>query len=132
MKNKSRAILFIDNQIVLIKREKDNQVYYVFPGGSIELGETSEEACARELQEELGIEVSVDKLLFEFYDYVNNIKEFFYTCTLLSGRLGGGEDKKFMEGTKESFGYSIFLTKKDNIKNINLLPLTIRDKVLTI
>ena len=130
MKTKSRAILYIDNKLVLIKRIKDDEVYYVFPGGSVEEGEDNEQACARELDEELGIKVTIDKLAFEFTDYVGNMKEVFYLCTLLGGNVGGGADKKFVPGSVESSGYEIVYVEKEEAKKLNLLPLTVRDRVL--
>lgn len=41
-----------------------------FPGGKIEKGETPEAAVARELEEELSLEISIDRHLGDFdYDY---------------------------------------------------------------
>ena len=131
MKNKSRSILWIDNKLVLIKREKEGELpYYVFPGGSVEIGENDEEACIRELKEELGIEVSIEKIVFEITDHIKNIREVFYSCNLISGDLGSGLDKKFIEGTLESKGYSICLISKDELLGINLLPSSVRDKII--
>ncbi len=131
MKNKSRAILWIDDKLILIKRQKDGvSPYYVFPGGSVEDGENDKEACIRELKEELGIDVSVDKIMFEIVDHLNNIKEVFYKCDLISGEIGSGLDKKFITGTEESNGYSIEYITKDDLSKINLLPSTIKDKIL--
>lgn len=54
MRNRGVAIIVQDGKIALIKRVRDDEVYYVFPGGGIEEGETSEEATKREIYEELG------------------------------------------------------------------------------
>ncbi len=58
-----------------------------FPGGKIEPGETPEHALARELQEELSINVEVHELITaivdEYEDVILHIDT--YRCTLLSG-----------------------------------------------
>lgn len=131
MKSKSRAILWVDNKLVLIKRQKENEsIYYVFPGGSIEEGEDAEGACIRELKEELGIDVSIKRLVLDIIDYNSNVKESFYECELISGTIGSGLDKKFVEGTEESRGYSISLLEKSELNDIKLLPSTAKDKLL--
>jgi 8-oxo-dGTP pyrophosphatase MutT (NUDIX family) len=131
MKTKSRAIIWIEDKLVLIKREKGNQVYYVFPGGSVEQGENDKEACIRELDEELGICVTIQNPVFEFTDYINNVREIFYNCTWVSGDIGSGADKKFTPGSVESSGYSIVYIPKAELGNLNLLPLTVRDKIIS-
>ena len=131
MKNKSRAVLWVEDKLVLIKRQKEiGSIYYVFPGGSVEVGENAEEACVRELKEELGIDVYVKRLMLDIIDYNNSIKESFYECEFILGTIGSGLDKKFIEGTEESNGYSISLLDKSELKDIKLLPSTVKDKLL--
>ncbi len=53
------------NQKVLIGQRPENNSlagFWEFPGGKIELGESPEEALARELKEELGIDASIGDL----------------------------------------------------------------------
>jgi len=50
----ARAVIIQDNKILLCKR-KDRD-YYFLPGGHIEFGERADEALAREIKEELGVE----------------------------------------------------------------------------
>ena len=49
MNERSRAVLVCAGQVALIQRERDGQIYYVFPGGGIEAGETPEVAAHRHL-----------------------------------------------------------------------------------
>ena len=51
---RSRVVLVREGEVALMRRARDGQDYYVFPGGGIEAGETAEAAAAREVWEELG------------------------------------------------------------------------------
>ncbi len=58
MKHSGRVIILKDNEVLLIKRVKNDRTYYVFPGGKAEVGETPEMTAMREAYEELGVQVS--------------------------------------------------------------------------
>ena len=51
-----RAVIIQDGRVLTIKRTKPNEIYRVIPGGGVEDKETNEEALAREVKEELGVE----------------------------------------------------------------------------
>ncbi len=53
--HKAAGILIRDKKL-LVERSKGKE-YIIAPGGSIELGETAEEAVIRELMEEFGVTV---------------------------------------------------------------------------
>lgn len=60
------AILEKDGKILIAKRKTGDKLFaglWEFPGGKVEEGETPEECMARELKEELEIEVEVGELI---------------------------------------------------------------------
>ena len=61
----SVVVLFNENGEVLLEERADDG-YFDFPGGSIDLKETAEEAAARELYEETGL-VADELKLFKVY-----------------------------------------------------------------
>jgi len=63
------AIIIKDDKILMVKNNRDD--YYYSVGGRIQFGETAEQAIKREVKEELGFEMEVDRLGFicETYFY---------------------------------------------------------------
>ena len=64
MRNAARAIVISDNNLLVIHRNKYGKEYYTLPGGGIEQGETAEKTVLRELMEETGLKVAVQRLVF--------------------------------------------------------------------
>ena len=61
------AILIKDGRVLIAKRKATDRLAnkWEFPGGKVEDNETPEECLKREMQEELGIDVTVGKYLGE-------------------------------------------------------------------
>lgn len=73
-----KAVIIRDEKdVLLLKRSKNSVVFpgkYDLPGGSIENGETMQEAMRREIKEETGIEVEVGPIIYAF-DFLKDGKE---------------------------------------------------------
>jgi 8-oxo-dGTP diphosphatase len=61
------AVVFKDNKVLLIRRAKPPaQGLWALPGGSVNLGETLQQAAEREIFEETGIKILATKPVFTF------------------------------------------------------------------
>jgi len=82
----ARAIIFNDEgKILMVERHKDGEHYFVLPGGHVDDGEVPERAATREVMEETGLTVTVDKLLYtSTTDKYGNDQRIFL-CTYLGG-----------------------------------------------
>lgn len=90
-----RGIVYIDDALVVMYREKNNRIYYSFPGGGIEENESKEDCVIRELKEEFGINVKPIKFKYR-YESEKSI-EYFYLCKYLDGEIGTGTGEEFEE-----------------------------------
>jgi 8-oxo-dGTP diphosphatase len=66
------AVIVKDKSILLLKRRKDEEAFpgiWEFPSGKREFGESSVEALIREVKEETGLSIIVDKPVYVF-EYV--------------------------------------------------------------
>jgi len=68
------GIIIKENKVLLIRRinAKTFNEMWANPGGKIEDGESVENACIRELHEELGIKIRIIRKISEYHDYKNN------------------------------------------------------------
>jgi len=65
MRQRATAIVVKDNKIILLKRIKNGSEYFIFPGGGVDEGETVEQGLVREVKEELSLDISTWKHLFD-------------------------------------------------------------------
>jgi ADP-ribose pyrophosphatase YjhB (NUDIX family) len=91
------AIIRNGNKLLLVKEILESgREYWIFPGGGVKFGENLEEAVKREIKEELGMEIEIEKLLtfkeaiFPEYNYHTII--FFFLAKPL-GKLSIKEEK---------------------------------------
>ena len=93
----SRGITFIDDKVILLHRIRkefdDTLEYYAIPGGGVEEFETIEEACIREVLEEVTLDVTINKYL-GFEEYETGICYYYLTNYLGGTPILGGEEKE--------------------------------------
>ncbi len=58
------GILIEDERILLVKQRLNDARNWSLPGGTLETGETLEECMIREMREETGLLVAIEKLLY--------------------------------------------------------------------
>ncbi|MFA6585818.1 MAG: NUDIX domain-containing protein [Candidatus Paceibacterota bacterium] len=123
------AILIRNDEILLIHRVNKKE-YFVFPGGRVEEGEKIEQAVLRELREETTIEAKINKLLYK-HIYDDNSEQYFYLCDYIKGEPKLSEDsiekKKMLDGTDFYGSISPLWVKIEELKNMLVYPLEIRD-----
>ncbi len=92
-----------------------------FPGGKIEPGEIQEDALKREIQEELGIEIIIEKQLCTTeYDYPSfHLSMYCFLCSISSGEIELREHKSARWLTTEQMNTLEWLPA--DIKIIELL-----------
>ncbi len=80
------AVIIHENKILMTTVKSNGQLF--FPGGGVNLGETTERALKREVHEEVGIEINIQSFLhfhdhFFYYDPTDEAfhsLSFYYRC----------------------------------------------------
>ncbi len=92
----SVVVLNRDGEILLVRHKKGNQRYWVLPGGRLEYGETFEECALREVKEETGLEVEMERFLYLSEaiapDRSRHIVNIFIKAKVVGGTLKLGDE----------------------------------------
>ena len=110
---RSAVIIREQDNVALIERVRDGHIYYVFPGGTVEEGETLEAAAIREAYEELGVHVEIQTLVAVVRFY--NDDQYYYYATISAGQFGMGEGEEFGSDPRSARGSyrAVWLARQD-------------------
>jgi len=125
---RASGVVFVEDngikKVVLVKHESSlNGIYYMLPGGGLELTESVEECVIREVHEECGLNVRVKKFIFckDVYSETDHTLDMIFLCEKIGGNLENLDpDKKVKE---------VCLLSEEEVLNINLIPKQIKSKI---
>ena len=92
------VVLTDDGKILLVQHTKNNETYYVLPGGHVEDGETEEQAAIREVKEECNLDIEITKRLAIGVFAKRNEDNIFFLGKILGGELTNDNDPDKMHG----------------------------------
>lgn len=117
IRNRGAAIIVQEGKIALIKRIREGETYYVFPGGGIEEDETAEEATKREVYEELGVHIEVEQLIVKV-EYKGT--EYYFNARITDGVFGSGKAAEFE--LKDRGSYIPLWLPIHELEEVNIKP----------
>ena len=122
IRHSSGAIIIVGKKIALLYEAKFNM--YVFPGGSIEEGESNIEALIRETKEEAGLIVKpqsviefgiISEIRKDIYlEGIFEQNDYYYTCDVEEDKL----EQELTEGEKK-LGYQLEFVTIDKAISVN-------------
>lgn len=133
MRHRVVGIIIKDRNILLMRRLKNGQEYYIFPGGGVEENESLEKALKREMKEELSIDIENPELMFELENQLKDKygghmtgypNEHYFLITNFSGKPElGGPEKERMDDKNQYFLEWLEVADAKKIEEIeNLYP----------
>jgi 8-oxo-dGTP pyrophosphatase MutT (NUDIX family) len=126
------VIVIKNNQILLIHRFRKGKDFWVIPGGSVEEGESLEEAGKREIKEETNLDVEIGEKLWEYENdyYGDGIRKEYY---FLAKNFSDGEVRmtgEELERASEQNQFHPEWVSLAKIKDLNLKPEFAKEKIL--
>ena len=95
MRIRAGIVLIEGNKVALIERHRAGLDYFVFPGGGVDEGETTEQAAIREAREELGVEVAIkQKVVVIHFDQSTQV---YFLVERVRGDFGTGAGEEYTD-----------------------------------
>lgn len=92
-------ILDEDNRMLMVRQHHEDKDIWMVPGGKIEEKENAQEAAAREVKEETGLDVKIGKLIWHVEEVSDRGQRFvnFFMANIKGGDLALGTDPEHDE-----------------------------------
>jgi len=126
MRDRVSVVIIENNKVGLIQRIRDGSVYYVFPGGGIEIGETPEDGAKREAFEELGVVVRVNECIAEV-EFQGT--QYFFLSKIIDGTFGTGQGEEYADENRDRGTYLPMWVDIERLSSIDVKPKEVALKV---
>lgn len=123
------GIVVCDGKVLMIHRIRNDQEYYVFPGGGVDPGETVQQGIVREILEETNQNVVVEHILYHL-DFIDDSDQYYGLCHYIGGgdlRLNGPEAEKQSDTNRHIPVWAPI----ENLLHMDVYPVIIRDWFVT-
>lgn len=107
MRVRAGVVLIENGKVALIERHRAGKHYYVFPGGGVDKGETPEQAAVREMEEETGLRVSVQRKLAEIHFGLS--EQVYYLVDRMDGMFGTGTGEEFTDSDPDDPSEGVYI-----------------------
>ena len=123
-------VLDDENRMLMVCQHHEDRDIWMVPGGGIEEGESSLEAAVREVEEETGLDIEVQKLLWHVEEVSERGQRFvnFFLGEMTGGTLELGEDPEF-DAEHQVLREVKFLSKEEIRALEHVYPGYLRDEV---
>jgi 8-oxo-dGTP diphosphatase len=128
VRRSGRAIIVREGHLALLRRDRAELTYYVFPGGGVEHDETPEEAAIREAHEELGVTIRSEQLVAVIRWHEHEM--YFYQATIVGGRFGSGHGPEFRSHSPETGTYRPVWLHLQSLPDFDVRPKEIADALV--
>ncbi len=106
------CMIYDNDKVVVIDRQKKDWPGVTFPGGHVEIGESFTEAVICEVKEETGLDIKSPQLcgIKDWYDNECRYVVLFYKTNKFSGEIASSDEGE------------VWWENLENLKNLNLAP----------
>jgi 8-oxo-dGTP pyrophosphatase MutT (NUDIX family) len=127
-----RSIVIKDDKLLVLKRVKNGEEYYTFPGGHLEKGETLNAATERETMEETGVEVTAYRELYKYYFRGSRSEGYqtFVVCEYKGGEPHPTDAEEYTDTMRTSGTYEPMWLPISELKKSALKPVCIKKRLL--
>ena len=133
MRTRAGIVLIEDNKVALIERHRAGLDYFVFPGGGVDEGESSEQGAIREAMEELGIQVAIKQKAAEIH-FGRTSNHIYFLVEKVSGEFGTGTGEEFTdanpEDPQEGIYVPIWMPLEELAQHHNIYPSDLTNLVI--
>lgn len=91
------AVIMDSNERILLVKHNYGKYNWELPGGLSELNESAGDTAKREVLEETGLEVTVDRLTGVYYEPNNDMHHFVFTCKVVGNQQPRPDAKEVTE-----------------------------------
>ena len=132
MRIRAGVVLIENGKVALIERHRAGRHYYVFPGGGADENETPEQAAVREMEEETGLRVTVQRMVAEIHFGLST--QYYYLAERVGGKFGTGEGEEYTDADPgdptEGVYVPVWMSLEELPKHENVYPVDVATLVV--